>query len=109
MAIDWDAAVVGPTVAVFGEPVTYTPASGAPYTIAGVFDNAYRSIDELTGELVPLVAAVPVLGARLSAFALPPVQGDRLTVQRTGIVYIVQKQVPDSHGHVLLKLNRITP
>jgi hypothetical protein len=109
MAIDWAARVVAPCVKVFGEPITYRPASGEPYEISAVFDNAYREIDELTGELVPLVAAIPVVGAAVADFKIPPVQGDQLTVQGNGLSYVVKEQRADSHGHVLLKLNRTTP
>jgi hypothetical protein len=108
MAIDWDARVVAPCVRVLGEPITYRPANGVPYQISGVFDNAYREIDELTGELVPLVAAIPVIGARMADFNIPPAQGDQLTVLGNGLSYVVKEQRADSHGHVLLKLNRTT-
>lgn len=102
--IDWDTAVLAPTNAVFGESVLYAPAAGGSFTISGVFDEAYRSVELIDGDIgVPSVG--PVLGVRLAEFPAAPAQGDRLTILRTGIAYTVREPRPDGHGAAKLMLN----
>lgn len=103
--IDWDRAVLGPLEAVFGEPVTYAPAAGGGFDVSGVFDAAYREV-ELAGG-IGITTETPVLGVRLSQFATAPEQGDRLTIQRTGLTYEVREVRPDSHGAARLMLNEV--
>lgn len=104
--VDWDALVLAPLQAVFGEPVTFIPASGdAPFVGAGVFDEAYRQIDLAGGEAV--TTECPVLGVRLSAFQSPmqavPQQGDKLSIR--GATYMIREVQKDSHGGAKLLLN----
>ncbi|MDA8230152.1 MAG: hypothetical protein M0006_02315 [Magnetospirillum sp.] len=108
MAIDWDTAVIGPCMDVFGEPVTYAPAAGGMFVVTGVFDEAYREIDSITADGVPLTGEMPVLGVQLSQFAQPPVQVDQLTVQRTGITYVVKEVRLDGHGGAKLMLGYLS-
>lgn len=106
--IDWDAAVIGPCMAVFGEAekITYMPAAGGSFQVDGVFDNAYREITMIdTGPGVSTVR--PVLGVRASQFAKEPVQGDKLYIPRVDTTYIVNNPNPDSHGWILLLLNKV--
>lgn len=130
--IDWDTIVIGPTVAVFGQPVLYQPMMQAgPYgpldsrvpaapafAITGVFDSEYLSLQPLAvGDLAsgghPSMVAVPsqisgtrpVLGVQLSQFTTAPAQGDLLTIVATGAVYVVQEVRPDGHGAAKLPLN----
>lgn len=107
MTVDWDALVHGPVAAVFGEPVLYTPATGEPFTITGVFDEAYAEVQVIEG--VPVSSVKPVLGVRLSDFgATPPDSGDTLTIIRTGTVYVVSNPNPDGHGWAKLTLNWVS-
>lgn len=111
--IDWDTNVIGPLMTVFGETVSYTPRSGSPLTITGVFDAEFRALTPLGGMLgrEPLdyggmgdtASTGPALGVQLSQFAVPPVQGDTLTVR--GALYQVREVQPDSHGAARLLLN----
>ncbi len=116
MAVDWDTLLIGPTVACFGEPVTYTtPASTFP--IVGVFDQAYRELmviaardshsfsDDMLGSGV--TAERPVLGVQLSQFppAAAPAQSDTLVVR--GALYIVKEVRLDGHGWARLLLNEL--
>lgn len=116
--IDWDSLVLGPCMGVFGEPVDYAPAAGTPtFRVSGVFDEAYRSIapmgdgpfpsSELSALGAPgaITAEMPVLGVQLSAFPVPPVQGDLLTIVRTSESYVVKEVQPDGHGWAKLLLN----
>lgn len=105
--IDWDKNVLAALENVFGEPVQYMPAVGAPFPITGIFDEAYKEVDLAGG--MGANSVMPVLGVRLSQFSNPPLQGDQLTILRTGGTYIVKKPEPDSHGSILLKLNYLGP
>lgn len=110
MVIDWDAMVVKPTISVFGEPVSYTPAGASgPITalgggpITGVFDEAYKDQDVIDG-LVEANTTYPVIGVRLAQFASMPAQNDVVVRQSNGNSYIVRDVRPDGHGWAKLKL-----
>lgn len=105
MTIDWDANVLAPLEKVFGQPVTYLPQNGPPFGVSGIFDEAYRELDLVSGMRVSTV--VPVLGVRLSEFASPPRQDDQLIIQATGLTYVVKEVRPDSHGAAKLMLNLV--
>jgi hypothetical protein len=101
--IDWDSLVAGPIVNVFGEPVRYMPATTRPFNIAGNFVAAYVEIDPQSG--MGVTTARPMLGVQLSQFPTQPLQGDRLTILRTGETYSVNDVRDDSHGWANLILN----
>jgi len=107
MAIDWDAVVLGPTIAIFGEgqgmrPI-YTAEGAPPVEIDGVFDEAYREVDLIdTG--VGANTVMPVLGVRLVQFARPPRQGELITIPRVGKDYVIKDVRPDGHGWAKLML-----
>ena len=105
--IDWDQAVLAPLAGVFGEQVTYAPATGLPFTVTGVFDEAYREVDLASG--TAFTTEMPVLGVRLAEFPQPPVQGDRYTVGRLALVYVVREVRLDSHGAAKLMSNLVGP
>jgi len=109
VSIDFNALVLGPTFDAFAEPVTFIPAAGGTITSLygpnqgrGVFDHGHRIVD-LGGD-APSSMEMPVLGVRLSEFAPPPQQNDRVTVPSVGLTYIVKDDEPDGHGHSLLRL-----
>jgi hypothetical protein len=115
MAVDWDTLLIGPTVARFGEPVTYS-TQAASFAIVGVFDEAYRELivvaageatfsDHMLGSAVS--AERPVLGVQLSQFPAGtyPTQSDTLVVR--GALYIVKEVRPDGHGWARLLLNEL--
>ena len=107
--IDFDALVLVPTVdKIFGEPVTYAPASGASsFVVQGVYDKGYLPVSPVGGE--EILSRNPVCGVREKEFTdqtqALPIQDDLLTIQRTGEVYIVRKPERDGQGHILLHLN----
>lgn len=107
--IDWDKRVLAPTMGVFGEPVTYTPAGGSPFSVNGVYDEAYKTDIQFEDGLVGATATKPLLGVRLSEFALPPAQNDRLYIPRVDLHFIVTDVQADSHGWAKLILNRTAP
>lgn len=114
MAVDFDKLVIGPCTAIFGDPVTYSPAAGdPPFAITGVYNDAYVEV-ETTGDGPPVTSSYPVLGVQLSQFAAlgraTPVQGDGLTLDKTGESFDVREVRPDGKGAALLLLNsRGTP
>lgn len=110
--IDWNAIVLAPVMGVFGEQVLYQPAVGTPFGINhAVFDDGFTEVDPLGSPGV--LSAKPVLGVKLSEFPFgfdaKEAQGDRFTVARTGVTYIVRSGEPDSHGHALLRANVAPP
>ena len=108
--IDFDALVVGPTVAVFGEPVLYQPLGAVPYLITAVFDEAYLEQYALDTLMPGNVSnGRPMLGVQLSQFVRPPLQDDTALVVRTGVTYWVNEVRPDSHGGARLLLNLAPP
>ena len=107
MTIDWDKAVLGPVMGVFGEPVTFSPAAGSPFAISGVFDEAYREVEVIDGD-IPVTTEIPVVGVRIAAFTIPPQQGDQLTIAGTGATYAVREVRLDGHGGAKLMLNYIS-
>lgn len=101
--IDWDGKVLGPVMGVFGEAATYAPSVGAPFTVWGVYDEAYRDVD-LSGGM-GVTSAQPVLGVRLSQFLVAPQQDDVLTILRTNETFRVKEVRSDGHGGAKLMLN----
>lgn len=105
--VDWDNILHGPVQSVFGELVQYRPQSGSPFSVSGIFDNAYHQSDEVSGSFglgpVHLVNRYAILGVRLSEFPALPQQGDTLIVR--GKSYSVQEIRDDSHGYAHLILN----
>jgi hypothetical protein len=119
MAIDWSALVIGPTVDIFGESVLYSPVIGRPFSITGVFDEAYLELTPLgrggpdtetfgIGSPGSITAEMPVLGVQLSQFRVPPEQDDLLEVTSgrfKGGRYVVKEVRTDGHGGAKLLLN----
>lgn len=114
MAIDWELMAGAPCVEVFGEPATFTPASGATaYGIIGVFDDQFRAT-EIIDISAPTSDKLPVLGVNAAQFQAPPVQGDRIkfpagTFWYAGKAFLVVEPRPDGHGMYHLALNETTP
>lgn len=105
--INWDAAVLGPVMAVFGEDLkpTYLPLAGGGFLIDAVFEDAYAQL-ALDADGAPAIAASdPVIGVRLVQFPARPVKGDKVTLPRVGKTYVVVDVQADSHGHARLVLN----
>jgi hypothetical protein len=98
--IDWQANVVGPCVAVFGEPATFTArAWNLPFGISMVFDDAFKVV---VGEVL---STFPAAGVNLADFPVMPEQGDQLVRENTGQAYLVREVRKDSHGGAMLILN----
>ncbi|WP_428492159.1 head-tail joining protein [Rhodopila sp.] len=111
MAVDFDALVIGPCIAVFGEAVMYY--GEAIFPITGVFDEAYLELTPLgvggmsDGNFGAVSTEKPVLGVQLSQFPVQhqPEQDDTLVVVRTNATYRVKEVRVDGHGGAKLLLN----
>lgn len=106
MAIDWDALVLAPCMAVFAEPAgaMVSWAGGAPLLITdAVFDRQHVEIQFGDGR-APLSGVYPTLGIRQAALpdGVSPRQLD-LVVVRDEEFAVVDVQ-PDGAGHILLIL-----
>ncbi|KER01548.1 hypothetical protein LGZ99_24270 [Photorhabdus temperata] len=112
MGINWDQHLLEPLHNVFGDMVEYRPASGARYTINGIFDRAYTQTVESLDDGSTINTTSPVLGVRDIEFQAPPKKGDRVFVGIVGgaqvnTLFAVADTQPDSHGGTKLILNRV--
>lgn len=107
MAIDWDKVLLAPVVGVFGEPVRYIPRLGSPFDVVLVYDEANKDLDLAGGTGVN--TSNPLASGQLSSFPTTPVQGDTLTIVRTGESFKVKDVETDGHGAVKLMLNFAGP
>lgn len=104
--IDWDAELLSPVMAVFGEdqPCRYMPRGGAAFDLAdAVFDAEYQEVS-IDGDVSASTQTKPILGVRMSLFPAPPKQNDRVLIRSVGKVWIVKDVRPDGHGHAKLML-----
>jgi hypothetical protein len=103
--IDFDALVLAPAMAAFGQDVTWYPAQAAPVQLtgpmAGVFDDRY--VERKFQDGVEVVETKPVLNARTVAF--PPAQPAQYDVFGIGgILYAATAVEPDGFGNVKISL-----
>ena len=91
--IDFAALVLGPAMATFGRPITVTPTKsqpGAPaysttpsgMALTGIYASKKVEIQLENGLFHSTVQ--PTLGLRLADFAVPPKQGDLVTIPALG-------------------------
>ena len=110
MAVDWDALVLAPSMAVFSDPIALTPTVSMPgalaYPARGIF--AQRPTRWKTAEGGLLTTLETTLGIRLADFPVPPRQGDSLV--RAGVTWFVWDVNADGQGGASLsiKLQRQT-
>lgn len=113
MPIDWDALVIAPTMAAFGETdpadpamtPTYYPVLGPAFPLNGVFDEGFLSV-VMDDPLAPVSTVNPVMGVRLADFpaGIAPGENDNVFIPRVGLTYKVQNVETDSHGWAKLQL-----
>lgn len=103
--IDWQSVVVGPCLAVFGEPATYSArAWSMEFEVSVVFDDAFKVVT-MSSDGSDVLSTFPAAGVNLADFPLMPAQGDLLTRISNGKVYTVREVRADSHGGAMLILN----
>ncbi|MEX3635957.1 hypothetical protein [Paraburkholderia sp. BR14320] len=105
----WDSLVIGPQIAIFGEPVTYRPQAGEPFEITAVFTDAFLREVEFEDSTVGVTEVSAILGVQLSQFPSPPLQNDTVVVPSVNSTYVV-REAPraDSRGAAKLMLSLIS-
>lgn len=97
--------VLKKTISTFKTAATYTPADlSTPYSIDGVFNQAYQSTDPDTGVVVTSIH--PIFGIRLADLTAAPVEGDQVTVTGYGTYKVLDSQ-RDGEGGATLTLHKI--
>lgn len=86
----------------FGVTGTYTPQSGSPRSIAGIFDEAYFAVE--LGAGVPIEGARPRFLCRTEDLPSPPKHGDALTVPAGS--YLVREIHDDGTGMTELVIEK---
>jgi hypothetical protein len=85
-----------------GEPVTYTPGTGSPVEVNGVFDTVYVRVD---GKQDGVSSSGPAVFLDLDDLPSNP-EEDTPTVTVRGVTYSVREVQPDGTGSVVLLLYR---
>ena len=96
--IDFDALVLGPAMAAFGQPIMLTPVKSQPgvaaYAARGVYTSKPIQIQLEDGGYHSTVQ--PTLGIRLGEFATAPMQGDRIGMPQGN--FEIADVLPDGQG-----------
>ena len=110
MSVNWDALVIGPSQAIFGEKekISYFPQAGSELQITGIFDRGYHKENFFGDGSVGVTTVSPSLGIQLSQFSSVPVQNDRLFIVSTNTMYTVREVRIDGHGGARLLLNKVS-
>ena len=82
-------------LAAFGQPVSYHPGAGDPFTVIGI-------LDKRTDEERQQGGVYAMLFVNLSGFSAPPDRGDEVTVD--GALYTVFEVKNDSAGGCWLSI-----
>lgn len=88
----------------FGEEATYTPVDpdDDPFTVTGIFDEAYQTVELGAGAEVSSVH--PMLGVKIDDMAVTPARGDEVEVR--GVDYVVIDCQTDGHAGYRLILQK---
>jgi hypothetical protein len=86
----------------FARSATYTPITGAAYSLAVIFDAAYQEVE--VGASIPVMSTQPQAQVIETDLQAEPANGEKLTVD--GIVYLVREYQPDGTGVGVLKLTK---
>lgn len=87
-----------------GGPITYTPGTGEPVTVEGVFDAAFQLVD--AGQ--PGISSTsPAAFFTLSDLPTDPEVDTAATVTANGVAYSPYLVKPDGLGGVLLLLHKV--
>ena len=97
--------LLGSTMAAFGREVFYLRnGETEAESIQAIFDSAHQSIEFQDG--IEYSTLKPILGVRLSDFAIPPAADDSVTID--SVVYEVLDVQKDGQGGATLTL-RLQP
>ncbi len=89
---------------ILGSPVIYTPGTGDPVTVTGIFDKGYVRVD--LGN--PGVASYgPAVFLTLADLPSDPVADTDATVTIGGVAYLPHEPQPDGLGGIVLLLHEV--
>jgi hypothetical protein len=87
-----------------GEPVVYTPGSGSPVTVTGIFDEQYVRAATDAGQ-AGISTVGPACFFGLSDLPTDPKLDAAATVTRGGKTYVAHEVEPDGNGGTLMFLH----
>lgn len=87
----------------FGEEIDYRPKVGGSFSIKGVYDNRYITVNPDTEEVV--TSNVLTLGVKLCDLPFAPAQGDEVRISQ--MRFRVTDSQEDGHGGSTLILHRL--
>ncbi len=99
--LDFDALVLAPCAAAFGEPATYYPGPGQFMPITVIFDDKFAEVKFSDGS--EIVEIKPVAWLRASTLPREPCQGELLNI-RDRMYVITQPPEADTFGDLRLTL-----
>lgn len=86
-----------------GDTVTYSPGSGGPVSVSGVFDAAYQFVDAGNAGVS---SSGPAVFLTLSDLPSDPSDDHDATVTFQTVVYEIRESQPDGLGGCLLLLHK---
>lgn len=106
--IDFDAQVLGPCLATFGEQVIYLPAGGVPTPVVGVFDAKYTETRWDDEKGVEVTSSRPMLSFRTAAIGADRPTLSELFLLRGRAWRVSEPPIADGQGHVRVPLQLAT-
>lgn len=104
--MDFASLVLGPAMAVFSDPIVFTPTVSQPGVAAFPARGVY-AVKQVTVRLEDggiFTDQQPTLGIKLADYPVPPVQGDSFV--RAGVTWNVWDVQPDGQGGADLVLKQ---
>ncbi len=89
---------------ILGGSLIYTPGTGSPVTVKGIFDQAYVRLD--TGE-AGIASASPAAFFTLSDLPSDPSADVAAQVTALGVTYRITEAKPDGIGAVIVFLQEV--
>lgn len=90
---------------VLGGPVIYTPGSGSPVTVTGIFDALYIRVD--VGSPAGISSRGPAVALRAADLPSDPEVDSAARVTISGLTYSFHETQPDGKGWVVLLLHLV--
>ena len=113
--IDFDALVIGPSMAIFARPIIITPTisqpSAAPFAGRGIWSS--RAIDVQTEDGI-LSTQEQTLAIRGADYLIPPIAGDAVEIPAAGSLHrigvcAIEDVDDDGQGGFLLSVKIVGP
>ena len=102
--IDFDALLLAPCAAAFGETVFYLPAMGPYVTLQGIFTERFTETTFSDGSEIESTRTA--INVRASQFPAEPVKGELFRIR--GVLYVINEVQPDGLGDIRFYLGFAT-